>query len=277
MSREPSQDDARSAGRSPVRFFARLSSTPCLAMWCPKCKTKSPPLAVGTDELICAQCRTEVTTSIPKPKSRAVRTAKPKANRDPNRSATKRHERSGSPSATPPLEPKAGKTLVKPVPTESTSVQSNEQTVASAQAVAKAWTESNRKWRVDHAHLVQPGAPADADTSALPSRNQGNSSGVARSANQEPSRFHSITFGLFVFLIGHGLTIWAFLAGHFGAWTLGSFCSVGGVAIAFVSVVQALRNLESKISGKLAQPTSTHRPSRRIRKAKRRPSKKSRV
>jgi len=74
-------------------------------------------------------------------------------------------------------------------------------------------------------------------------------SDTVRVRRREPSKFHLILFGLFIYLLGHALTIWAFLAGNFGAWTIGNFCSVGGVAIAIVSVVQALRQIETRLLG----------------------------
>lgn len=250
-------------------------------MWCPKCKTKSPTVAVGNDELICAKCRSEVVASIPRPKSRSVRSSKSVAagvesgskSLRPNPSASQSKERKTAPSATPEVvfaSPKSGQSAAQHQSVPSGQSVAPEQTVASAQAVVKAWTDSHRQWRVDQAHLMGSETPV-VDELESGNEVQPQPQGEPPSPDRKPSGYHMILFGLFVYLVGHGLTVWAFLAGHFGAWTIGSFCSVGGVSIAMVSVVQAIRNLEIRCESQSPRP-----PRKTIRKRVRRVRKSSR-
>lgn len=182
-------------------------------MWCPKCKKNSPSVAVGNEELICAECRSEVVPSIPKPKSRVKRKA-----------ASTAHT--------------SGRAVSLDSRTKAEKAKDN------AQAVVKAWTDSNKMWRIDEAHLTSKNEAKPFQVSQSTSED---SREAIQKSGRKPAGYHLILFGVFVFLVGHGLTIWAFLAGHFGAWTIGSFCSVGGITIAVVSVVQALKDLESRL------------------------------
>jgi predicted lipid-binding transport protein (Tim44 family) len=219
-------------------------------MWCPNCKVKSPTVAVGNDDLICAQCNSEIVPTVPKPKSRAVRTAASKKKATNNSNANTRRPNSKDAKSDSIAQPEVK--FVSPT---------QEQTVESAQAVAKAWSDSNRKWRSDKAHLIgkveQP-------------RDEVSESVTAAEAQNDPATkvlgYHLVLFGVFVFLVGHGLTLWAFLAGHFGAWAIGSFCSVGGVTIAFVSIVQALRDLQSQIGQAKPNPKRSVKKLRRVKR-----------
>lgn len=210
-------------------------------MWCPQCKKKSPSVAVGNDELICAECRTEIVPTIPKPKSRIKAQVTAKANRKgPN--------------------PASKSTATAPKPARSNP---------STEAAIKAWTDTGRKWRADKAHLKN----VDQDPLHIIDHGAQDVPPIPPNADPRNSRYHLILFGLFVFLAGHGLTIWAFLAAHFGAWTIGSFCSVGGIAIALISVVQALREMEQRLSESSTKSLDANakspRSTKKIRRVKR--------
>lgn len=228
-------DDEQNKVHSPALSFGFL-------MWCPSCKIKSPTAAVGTDELICAQCNTEIVPSVPRPKSRSVRNgSKRKGEKVQSLVASER----------------------KPKPP--TVERSPNPAIQSAQGDGKTWSDASRKWRSDKAHL-KGHVP---ESEHLNIANQSVQPQHERAEVVYPSRavpgYHLILFGVFVFLAGHVLTIWAFLAGHFGAWTIGSFCSVGGVTIAIVSVVQALRDLQTQV----AESNSSVRKVRKVKRVKR--------
>lgn len=184
--------------------------------------------------MVCAECLTEVVPTIPKPKSGQGK----KASFDAGKSMT----------------------ILDSPPSRSSTDQSD----TSVQAVVKAWSDSTRKWRVDEAHLTSKTEPVanTAETTTPSTRLE-----IHHSA-RKPSGYHLILFGVFVFLAGHGLTIWAFLAGHFGAWTIGSFCSVGGVTIAVISVVQALKDLEHRIANSAKNVKGTTKTVRRVKRKK---------
>jgi ABC-type Fe3+ transport system permease subunit len=58
---------------------------------------------------------------------------------------------------------------------------------------------------------------------------------------------HGVTFGLLVFLLGQSLLVWAFLAGHFTAWSIANLISVIGVTVALSAIAVTLRNFERRI------------------------------
>ncbi len=244
-------------------------------MWCPNCKIKSPAVAVGTDDLVCAKCNTEIVL-LPESEPKLESLKDPKSSRKsmtsdaavasvgetlkkkltphkahkPPAPHSKRKKR--KPEVTFPDETDQAKDSA-PYKTEAP-----ETTIASAKAVTKAWSDSNRKWRHDNAHhLGQSNLPS----SSTPVPNQAFPSRRPRSAPKKVNA-NLILCGLLVFLLGHALTIWAFLAGNFGAWSIGNFLSMGGVTVAIMSVVQAFRQLEINVFGE-SQPRKVRKKRRR--------------
>ena len=235
-----------------------LPATPTIsmAMWCPNCQTKSPALAVGHDELICAKCncvvvqRPEITSRRKRESTAASSIVVTPEETQPSPSKTtpdrEAHDSSGekasnsSPTKRTSKKPKH-ESLPEVEFIERLPKQSAPPTRRTAKTTArKASTE--KKWRSDSAHSATNTSHTNKrprKQAATKKRQRVESPAVGKS-----SKYLMIQIGLLIYLIGHGLTIWAFLAGNFGAWTAGSFCSVGGVAIAFVSVVQALKQIE---------------------------------
>lgn len=233
-----------------------------MAMWCPNCKIKSPALAVGHDELICAKCNTEVVAKVPHPKSSRKRRSTVAASINFATDSTATHSDTQQSEPESSKQTDSDKTKQSSLPEVSFIERLPRQTPPKArtkQAQVKTTPQPapKRTWRSDPAHNtgeenpshhIDPKRIKKGDTEK-PQR----STSDLRSA--DPSRSHNPSFnkaavyfaiqlGLLIFLIGHGLTIWGFLTGNFGTWSAGSFCSVGGITIAVVSIVQALRQID---------------------------------
>ena len=236
-------------------------------MWCPNCKTKSPALAVGHDELICAKCSTEVVAQPPEPKSsrKRISTAASAIKVVPKRPTTSNDTNSNqaddqNPHAVPtrrstPDETSQGSLpevafierlpkQTRPKPARPNSTQANETATTTEPA-------TKRKWRTDNAHLTSGDSaghhidPKRIQKTKTPSP-QPAPKPAPTTATSKASIYFAIQIGLLLFLVGHGLTTWAFLAGNFGAWSAGSFCSIGGITIAVVSIVHALRQIDER-------------------------------
>lgn len=101
--------------------------------------------------------------------------------------------------------------------------------------------------RIDDSHKPDP----DLVPSFIPEKQRRqNRSGKKRSAKetgQTRSLKHIVIFGLFVFLAGQAAVIWAFLAGHFAAWSIGNLISILGLTISIASIAQTFQMMERKI------------------------------
>ena len=245
-----------------------------MAMWCPNCKTKSPALAVGHDELICATCSTEVVAQPPKTKSlrKRISTAASAIKVAPDQPATPNDTNYGNQAdiqtshAAPTRRSAPDKKSQGPLPEVAFIERLPKQTRPAARPVparpkptqtsATATTtkpKAKRKWRTDNAHLtnsdsaghhidpkqIQKTNPPSAQPEPTPAP-------TPTPTTSKASIYFAIQIGLLLFLMGHGLTTWAFLAGNFGAWSAGSFCSIGGITIAIVSIVHALRQIDER-------------------------------
>lgn len=125
--------------------------------------------------------------------------------------------------------------------------------------------------RVDDTHKLVP----DLVPSFIPEKKQkrGRSAKKKRlakpstnDAGQMRSLKHIVIFGLFVFLAGQAVLIWAFLAGHFAAWSIGNLISILGLTISIVAIAQTFRVMESKIN-KLAVLVAGKKKKKRKRKS----------
>ena len=112
------------------------------------------------------------------------------------------------------------------------------------------------KFRIDSAH--QPAAE---------SCSVGDDSELLTKASRwigTRSMTHMAVFGLLVFLCGQAMLTWAFLVGHFVAWSIANLVSVVGIVVAIVSVAVSLRRSEQKIAA-LAQMVGRRESGRRKR------------
>ncbi len=101
---------------------------------------------------------------------------------------------------------------------------------------------SQPKLRIDPAHVV----PREKLPTFVPDPLVANQ--IARNLQLgKRSLKHAIAFGLLVFLVGQSILIWAFLAGHFAAWSVGNLVTIMGVAISLISVSQTLGVIEKRI------------------------------
>ena len=142
------------------------------------------------------------------------------------------------------------------------SPQQIRQTIQSARSVARAWKETlhadeaksspTRFFRIDNAHPSEDSAELPATPSF-----------IANDATaQIASIRNAVSFGLLVFLIGQALMMGAFLVGHYPAWSIGLLFSIGGITVSLLSVNEALRRLENKVS-KIAHRHSETKASKR--------------
>lgn len=73
------------------------------------------------------------------------------------------------------------------------------------------------------------------------------------------SPIHLVIFGLFVFLVGQSILAWAFLTGHFLAWSVANLITVFGMVIALLSVASTLRNFERRFNALQDVSLRSHR------------------
>ena len=253
-------------------------------MWCPNCKTKSPALAVGHDELLCAKCNTEVVSEAPKPKSSyepshkrsstsasSIKFATDSSTADGDVHETELESSRDTASA----KFDSGETeqgsfpevaFIERLPKQTRPKKRTRPAKRTRQGPTQNQTKTTpqpapkKTWRSDAAHTTGQDSPAhhidqkrlrktDAEKPRRSTRSANNSRSATTSRSAKTSLgksavYFAIQLGLLIFLIGHGLTIWGFLAGNFGVWAAGSFCSVGGITIAVVSIVHALRQID---------------------------------
>jgi hypothetical protein len=137
--------------------------------------------------------------------------------------------------------------------------RSNLETIKSARALAQAWRQqhvldqsgsSPRKLRLDSAQSAGPDNVREIENREAPKfvtlEEQSLSIASARNA---------ISFGLFVFLLGHALMLGAFLVSHWAAGAIGMLLSLGGITVSLLSVNEALRRLDGR-STPTNKPTS---------------------
>ena len=166
----------------------------------------------------------------------------------------------------------------------------HEQSVTSARSVARAWTQSvseaesksgpasdsgpkensveqKPKFRIDAAH-----APHQTQRDSRPD----DSDALHQMRRLDPHRDsistarRAITFGLLIFMLGQIGVQWGFFASHFPAWSIGTLFSIGGLAIAFLSVTECFKRVERQLqnSGRTGSRSKVKRS--RKRKSKRR-------
>lgn len=78
---------------------------------------------------------------------------------------------------------------------------------------------------------------------------------------------HWVIFGLFVFLVGQGLQIWAFLHEHIFVWGLANLVSILGISVAFGGAFASLQRFDSRLrelARLVARSESTTAPNPRI-------------
>jgi len=123
-----------------------------------------------------------------------------------------------------------------------------EQTIESARAVARAWRESAAALHECHStgRLIRFDREHNSDES------EGDENRLVPNPIASPTSIasarHAVSFGLFVFLIGQALMMGAFIVGHFAAWSVGILFSIGGITVSILSVNEALRRLDQKVT-----------------------------
>ena len=58
---------------------------------------------------------------------------------------------------------------------------------------------------------------------------------------------HRIGFGIFVFLLGQSLQIWAFVAGQLLVWSLANLISIFGITVALVAACVSLQSFDRRL------------------------------
>ena len=110
---------------------------------------------------------------------------------------------------------------------------------------------------VDHIHWQSDTMPIDelVRSEAVPSEHSlettaaNGSCPPVRPANRfyHRSTIHLVGFGLFVFLVGQALQIWAFLQEQFVVWSLANLVSIGGITVAFSGTFIGLRGFDRRL------------------------------
>jgi len=109
--------------------------------------------------------------------------------------------------------------LIKPKTKAKPNPATKSRSTKSVPATTTPTSGTEKKWRSDGAHVIG-NTGSNLQTNVEP-RTQNSSKKAKRPASptgRKPSKYLMIQIGLLIYLFGHGLTVWAFLAGNFGAW-----------------------------------------------------------
>ena len=156
------------------------------------------------------------------------------------------------------------------------------QSIASARSVARAWTQSvsesesdkpqdsethesptkqKPRFRIDSAHApLQPQRDSQSAITDTDSINEMTRLDPHRDSITTARR--AITFGLLIFMLGQIGVQWGFFASHFPAWSIGTLFSIGGIAIALLSVTECFKRVERQLRNSnrpTARPTRSRK------------------
>ncbi len=104
-----------------------------------------------------------------------------------------------------------------------------------------------KKWRIDASHALPGGTTHSSDLSAGETIHQPVPDRQPSNKSLKSIRF-AIFFGLAVFLGGQALVYCGFLTSSFQAWSIGTLFTIAGIVVSLLSVIDALRQLETRIS-----------------------------
>jgi len=104
-------------------------------------------------------------------------------------------------------------------------------------------TSTKKRIRTDTSHLKHTSGRVDPKLVPREQRHVQTHQAGSFGTIASKSWINLVGFFVFIFLIGQGLTIWSFLAGHFGAWALGQTSIVFGTTAAFWLLIRQTATL----------------------------------
>lgn len=188
-----------------------------MKMWCPDCKTDFETVP-GSDVQVCPGCQ----------------------------SAAKQGKRR---RRVPKLEPKSKKRRRKVAAAAATSSEAGDQ-ASNASKRKQAAADSGKSLPQPAVLSTEPKLRIDSPHAEHGIRAiQRDREWLTRAGDwlQKKSMIHVIMFGLLVFLSGQAVLVWAFLVGHYAAWSVANLISVAGFAIAIIAIAATLRNLDERM------------------------------
>lgn len=116
-----------------------------------------------------------------------------------------------------------------------------------------ATNKSNRSkkniWRLDSQHAPTTRSTKSKNQTTVESIQLIRPTDRPVAESLKSNRF-SILFGLAVFLGGQMLIFCGFISSNFSAWMIGTLFAAGGIVVALLSVMDAIRHLEIRLSSK---------------------------
>lgn len=212
-------------------------------MWCPDCKTDFETVP-GSEVQVCPTCRVAA-------KQGKRRRRVPKL--DPKMKKGHRTSKASKSSAA------AEKKLADALQSPAMSPLASKHLAIKSTPPRPAELSTQPKVRVDDPHREHGIRPAPQDREWLTQ---------AGEWLQKKSLIHVVMFGLLIFLLGQALLVWAFLVGHYAAWSVANLVSVAGFALAIIAIAATLRNLDERVE-RLSQLVGRQQSVRKSRKSER--------
>lgn len=228
-----------------------------MKMWCPDCKTDFETVP-GSEVQVCPGCQSAAKKG---KRRRRVPKLEPKPKKRRRLATTSSTAPTASSSTTSPGHQPANSVPRSKRKRETKRVRAESK--GSSKSPATLSTEP--KFRVDSPHEEHGIRATQRDNEWLKR---------AGSWLQKKSMIHVAMFGLLVFLAGQAVLVWAFLVGHYAAWSVANLISVAGVALAVVAISATLRNLYermerlSQLVGRQEPVRKSHKPERKLQRKK---------